>query len=263
MSLIFATQLTAVATVALAALALATAVLALLAWRKQSREVSDQAEMLKLQQETSEKQAGVLELQAAELRKSLEERSREGQRRAREQAILVFLTENRHKGRLAGPLDSALPSITATVVNSSNQPIYDTDVYWSIGEALNARPEPPRRNPARQVGQHHSPIPVTHRPQYLPRRSHLPRQRQLDVAAPGRRLPRLPPSPRRPMAIPQRRLPERRRLRGRNRLRRAFTLYGPDAARTRETLLIILKMGPKATRTCGGRWRFAAPRMLA
>ncbi len=46
MSEILSVQLTAAATLALAVLAFLTAALAYLAWRKQSREVSDQAEML-------------------------------------------------------------------------------------------------------------------------------------------------------------------------------------------------------------------------
>jgi hypothetical protein len=45
----------------------------------------------------------------------------------------VFLTQARFAGRKAGPLDSKPPSITATVVNSSNQPIYEVDVYWRRG----------------------------------------------------------------------------------------------------------------------------------
>lgn len=83
MSLTFAAQLTAVATLALAVLALATAVLALLAWRKQSKEVTDQAEMLDLQrrqlaeqEKMSAEQAKVLGLQAEDLRKSISERER-------------------------------------------------------------------------------------------------------------------------------------------------------------------------------------------
>lgn len=96
MSEIFAVQLTAVATLALAILALATAALAYLAWRKQSREVSDQAKMLsvqaeqlELQRKTSVKQAEVLELQAKELRESLDERQREAGERQRSQATKV------------------------------------------------------------------------------------------------------------------------------------------------------------------------------
>jgi hypothetical protein len=96
MSVVFATQLTAVATLALAALALATAVLALLSWRKPSKGVADQAAMLELQrrqlaeqEKTSAKQAGVLELQTVELRESLEERKREAEDRRRSQAAMI------------------------------------------------------------------------------------------------------------------------------------------------------------------------------
>ena len=49
MSPIFATQLTAIATLALAILALTTALFALLAWLGQRREIGDQAEMLRVQ----------------------------------------------------------------------------------------------------------------------------------------------------------------------------------------------------------------------
>ena len=149
MSEIFAAQLSAFATLALAVLALVAAVLAYLAWRKQSQEVGDQAELLRVQSEqleeqrkTNAKQAEVLDLQAAELRKSLEERVREARRRVRAQAQLVFLTEGRYKGRDAGPLDSEPPSITATVVNTSNQPIYKAEVYWFLGEASYSKPDP-------------------------------------------------------------------------------------------------------------------------
>ena len=49
MSLIFATQLTAVATATLAVFAIVTAVFAILAFRKQPQEVTDQAKMLEVQ----------------------------------------------------------------------------------------------------------------------------------------------------------------------------------------------------------------------
>ena len=84
MSLIFATQLTAVATAILAGFAIVTAVFAFLAFRKQAQEVNDQAEMLKVQstqlaeqQKLGERQAEVLALQASDLRESLNERKRE------------------------------------------------------------------------------------------------------------------------------------------------------------------------------------------
>jgi len=158
MSLLGATILTAVATAILAIGAIVTAVLAYPAFRRQSQEVHaierqvadeqeltrQQAELIKVQTEqltvlraqledqrkASAAQAEVLELQATELRKSLEERVREAQRRVRAQAQLVFLAETRYKGRNAGPLDSKSPSITASIMNSSSLPIYEAQIYW-------------------------------------------------------------------------------------------------------------------------------------
>lgn len=142
MSEILAVQLTAIATVVLAVFAIVTAVLAGLAFRKQAREVSDQAEMLDLQRrqlqdqrEASAKQAGVLELQAAELRESLEDRRREAGERRREQASFVFLTEN-----LGGGTAAFLA--TVTVVNESSQPIYDADLVWNPIPTLRDAPNP-------------------------------------------------------------------------------------------------------------------------
>lgn len=96
MSEIFAEQLTAVANIVLAAFAIVTAALAGLAFRKQSREVSDQAAMLELQrrqlaeqEKTSAKQAEVLELQGRELRESIDERKREAEDKSRAQAAQV------------------------------------------------------------------------------------------------------------------------------------------------------------------------------
>jgi hypothetical protein len=102
MSLIFATQLTAVATLALAVFALAAAVLALLAWRKQSAEVRDQAKMLELQS------AEVKVLALTRQRELLAERSA--------QAELVFLTTT---------WDSSEEELTGHVRNTSQQPVYD------------------------------------------------------------------------------------------------------------------------------------------
>ncbi|MFY9773197.1 MAG: hypothetical protein WAK28_01345 [Trebonia sp.] len=71
MSEIFAGQLTAVANVVLAAFAIVTAILAGLAFLKQSREVHDQAEMLRIQAEQLGEQRKINELQAEDLRESL------------------------------------------------------------------------------------------------------------------------------------------------------------------------------------------------
>lgn len=118
MSEIFAVQLTAAATLALAVLALATAVLAYLAWRKQSREVSDQAEMLRLQ--------------AAELRQVSAEREREARERHRAQAAQVYL-----RLEYISPVYDADPAqLGAYVRNTSQQPVHGVRVRW----LLNGKP---------------------------------------------------------------------------------------------------------------------------
>ena len=125
MSLFGVTMLTAVATVVLAVGAIVTGILAYLAFRKQSREVSaiegqvadereltrQQAELLRVQtgqlevlraqleeqRKTSSKQAEVLELQAEDLLKSLEERERAADERKRSQAVSVTAWYGREK----------------------------------------------------------------------------------------------------------------------------------------------------------------------
>ena len=121
MSEIFAEQFTAVANAVLAVFAIVTAILAGLAFLKQSREVRaverqvadgqeialQQAELIKIQagqlealrgqleeqRKASIAQAEVLELQAAELRESLAERTRQAEQARSAQAARVFLTE--------------------------------------------------------------------------------------------------------------------------------------------------------------------------
>jgi hypothetical protein len=123
MSEIFSVQLTAAATLALALLAFLTAWLAFLAWRKQSKEVSDQAAMLKLQREDSAMQARVLKLQAADLCESFKERKREAEDRRRNQAMAVTAWLKRFEDIEFGNL------LGAVVSNQSGQPIYDVHAY--------------------------------------------------------------------------------------------------------------------------------------
>jgi len=148
MSLLGATILTAIATLALAVFALATAILAFMAWRKQSREVSDQARMLRVQsgqlelqrqnleeqQKTAAKQAEVLELQAAELRESLEERKREAEGTRSAQASRVFLILDMTPLDLRR--DPEWVTVTAEVVNRSDQPAYSARINWPSGTVL-------------------------------------------------------------------------------------------------------------------------------
>ncbi len=124
MSLIFATQLAAIATAVLAAFTIVTAWYARRAFLKQAQEVraieqqvqdaqeltKQQAELLKVQagqlelqrlqfdeqRQVNARQAEVSDLQAAELRESLDERKREAYERRRAQASRVFIEEERH-----------------------------------------------------------------------------------------------------------------------------------------------------------------------
>jgi hypothetical protein len=157
MSLLVATQITALATAALAFGAVVTAVFAVLAFRKQSmgvraveRQVSDQqeltqqqamliqvqAEQLELQRQqfadqraANAKQAEVFELQARDLRDSILERTVEEELRRRSQAARVFLREARTGGH-ADESGRAKPAVTATVLNSSDLPVYDAKIAW-------------------------------------------------------------------------------------------------------------------------------------
>lgn len=115
MSLIFATQLTAVATAVLAAFAVVTAWYARQAFLQQSKQLDDQRKI-------NEEQTAVLRLQAKELGESLGEREREAQLRRRLQASRVFLSlEAQEK-----------PSLLArvVVVNTSDQPVYAAETRW-------------------------------------------------------------------------------------------------------------------------------------
>jgi hypothetical protein len=126
MSLIFATQLTAIATAVLAVFAIVTAWYARRAFLKQSQEVRaieqqvqdakeltrQQAELLKVQsgqldlqgqqledqRQLTCKQTPVLELQGQELQESLAERKREAEQRHRAQASRVFIWQEYREG---------------------------------------------------------------------------------------------------------------------------------------------------------------------
>jgi hypothetical protein len=152
MSLIFATQLTAVATAALAVFAIVTAVFAVLAFLKQSREVraierqvtdqqectQQQGELLKVQsgqlelqrhqmndqREANARQAEVLGLQASELRESLNERRREDDERHRSQAAKVTAWFDQGESPV-GPIWGA------RIRNASDLPILDVRTFFS------------------------------------------------------------------------------------------------------------------------------------
>jgi len=137
-------EITAIATSVLAVFAIVTAIYAVRAFRKQSKEVSDKARMLEVQSEQLDEQrkltnlqTPVLELQAAELRESLDERKREAEQREsdaeqrrRAQASQVFMWEEHHAhdpriGSTLRELRGAYPTAYAYAKNPSDQPVYE------------------------------------------------------------------------------------------------------------------------------------------
>jgi hypothetical protein len=146
--------ITAAGTALLAIFAILTTIYAVRAFRKQSQEVTDQTEMLNVQAEqleeqrkVNEDQIKVLKLQAKELEESIDERKREREQRHRDQAFRVFITQERKR---TAPLPypeqpDVEPFVHATVVNTSDQPIYDAELRWHIGTA--GHPEQPNPEP--------------------------------------------------------------------------------------------------------------------
>ena len=160
MSLIFATQLTAIATAMLAVFAVVTAVYAIRAFRKQAQEVGaierqvkdqqeltrQQARLLEIQfdqldiqrkqfadqREANAREAKVFELQYIELSGSIAQRTSEEEERRRGLASRVCIREDRHTGLKAGR-ERVLPYIKATVLNTSDQPVYDLELRWQCG----------------------------------------------------------------------------------------------------------------------------------
>jgi type II secretory pathway pseudopilin PulG len=149
MSEIFTGQFTAVANVVLAVFAIVTAVLAGLAFRKQAREVADQAEMLDLQrrqlaeqEKATAKQANVLELQGVELRASIEERSREAgdKRRAQAAQVTAWFAYAPLTGANEGYVAPGALDWGATIRNASDLPVFDVRVTFNyIAEQANGR----------------------------------------------------------------------------------------------------------------------------
>jgi hypothetical protein len=137
MSLLLATQITAIATALLAVFAIATAYYARKAFRSQSKEVSDQAEMLRIQSEqlaeqrkVNAEQIRVLALQATELSESLEERKREAEQLRSAQASRVWIALTAADYNSMASDAAKAPRLDATVVNASEQPLYDAELRW-------------------------------------------------------------------------------------------------------------------------------------
>jgi hypothetical protein len=143
--------ITAVGTGLLAIFAIITAIYAIRAFRKQSQEVADLAAMLKVQsgqldeqRKINAEQTRVLALQATELEESLAERKREAEQRRRAQATRVFITQERARTAPHGhpEPEGVEPFVTATVHNTSDQPIYDAELRWHLGTAGHGEPNP-------------------------------------------------------------------------------------------------------------------------
>ena len=155
MSVDLSGEITAIAIAVLALFAFITAYYARKAFLKQSKELSDQASMLEVQSEqrkVNAEQIRVRGLQAAELRESLAERKREADERRRAQAARVFIWQEYREGNpgqyeappdyiaLLGPLPhgESRPLMVAHVKNTSDQPVYDLMVRWTLGAAFHS-----------------------------------------------------------------------------------------------------------------------------
>jgi hypothetical protein len=157
MSPIFATQLTAAATAVLAVFAIVTAIYAVRAFRKQSKEVSDQAEMLKLQSSRLELQERQFEEQCTINRKRdqlFDKQLKETEQRAltfeRQQAEMIDLEPRSARREVPGldpsPDNPAL-AWAADIANRSPRPIRN------VASRIKAAPgtPAPRRRQASQA----------------------------------------------------------------------------------------------------------------
>lgn len=124
MSEIFTDQLTAVANVVLAVFALATAVLAGLAFLKQSREVHAVEQQMKDGQELARQQAALLIVQSDQLEVQRRQFDEDQTARRRAQAAQVFILIDEARTLKAQTI------LKAAARNTSSQPVYDLWVQW-------------------------------------------------------------------------------------------------------------------------------------
>ena len=170
-----AAWVTAIATAGLLVGAVVTAIFAVRAFREQAREVKtieqqarhqqeligQQGELLRVQsgqmdlqrqqlleqRAVNEKLAAVADLQAEDLRASLAERVRSAAAIRRAQASRVFLAQEvraldqatRWFMELGDRADS-MRMVAVTVRNTSDQPVYDTELRWQRGSAPYGEP---------------------------------------------------------------------------------------------------------------------------
>jgi hypothetical protein len=129
MPLTVPTWIVAIATAVIAIGVIVAAGLVGKALSARSRQLADQSELIS-------QFAEVLDLQAKDLRLSIDQR-----RRA--QACQVFIDLTRFAGPATPRPDSAAPphGVTATVRNNSQQPVYDLYVIWQLGTVRMGRPD--------------------------------------------------------------------------------------------------------------------------
>ena len=117
MSLLVATQLTAIATAVLAVFAIIAAVVAFLAFRKQSQELEDQRNV-------NAEQTRVLRLQAGELRASLDARQQASLELRYQYASTISRVAARAQSSGMGWL------VVAHVQNTGSRPVRDVSARW-------------------------------------------------------------------------------------------------------------------------------------
>jgi hypothetical protein len=129
MPLTVPTWIVAIATAVIAIGVIVAAGFAGRALSARSRQLADQGELIN-------QLAEVLDLQAQDLRLSIDQR-----RRA--QACEVFIDLTRFAGPATPRPDSPAPrhGVTATVRNNSQQPVYDLYVIWQLGTVRMGRPD--------------------------------------------------------------------------------------------------------------------------
>jgi hypothetical protein len=146
MSLLLATQITAVATAVLALFAIVTAAFAYLAFYSQSQELSDQASLLKIQSDqleeqrkVNEKQIDVLTLQAQELEASLTERKdqAESERQAQANRVAAWFAWY----PIENPFGGTQHDWGAVIRNDSELPILSVRVFFHYIHAFSTASE--------------------------------------------------------------------------------------------------------------------------
>jgi hypothetical protein len=134
MSLIAASQLTAIATAVLAAFAIVTAAFAYMAFRKQSTEVTTLQQQFDDQRKVNEKQTAVLDLQAKELQASLTARQEAAMQWRYQYASTVVAWQD--EPQQSGPAFC----VVAHVKNTGERPVRDMSARWhAAGAAIQDR----------------------------------------------------------------------------------------------------------------------------